>query len=79
MSVNDDNTGKRGEVRINSGEPVDHSGPGLRVGPTTSLTADRKSEACPPDSSEVGVDVGVGVGGVISQHKSGRGSGGGAP
>lgn len=40
--------GKRGAVRIsNSGFPVDHSGPGLRVGPTTSATADRKSEACP--------------------------------
>jgi len=40
--------GKRSAVRIsNSGFPVDHSGPGLRVGPTASATADRKSEACP--------------------------------
>jgi hypothetical protein len=62
-----DTTGKRGAVRNNSGEPVDHSGPGLRVGPTTSVTADRKSEACPPGSD------------LLSQHKSGRGSGGGAP
>ena len=42
-------TGKRGAVRnTNSGLPVDHSGPGLRVGPTNPATADRKSEACPP-------------------------------
>jgi hypothetical protein len=61
-----DTTGKRGAVRNNSGEPVDHSGPGLRVGPTTSPTADRKSEACPPDSL------------LLSQHKSGRESESGA-
>src|SRR5262249_7477485 len=61
-----DNTGKRGEVRINSGLPVDHSGPELRVGPTTPETADRKSEACPPDSVS------------ISQRKSGRESESGA-
>lgn len=60
--------GKRSAVRTtNSGLPVDHSGPGLRVGPTTSLTADRKSEACPPDSFPS-----------LSQHKSGRESEGGA-
>lgn len=52
--------GKRGEVRNNSGLPVDHSGPGLRVGPTTPATADRKSEACPPNSL------------AVSQHKSGQ-------
>src|SRR5437773_9033053 len=52
-------TGKRGDVRTNnSGQPVDHSGPVLRVGRTTSNTADRKSEACPPES--------------VSQHKSGQ-------
>lgn len=87
-----DDMGKRGEVRNNSGLPVDHSGPGLRVGPTTPATADRKSEACPPDSLgadvgvgfEVGVGVGVGVGidlavgAADSQHKSGRESESGA-
>jgi len=40
--------GKRGAVRNNSGLPVDHSGPGLGVGPTTPPTAGRKLEACPP-------------------------------
>ena len=57
--------GKRGEVRNNSGLPVDHSGPGLGVGPTTPATAGRKPEACPPNST--------------SQHKSGQGSGDGVP
>lgn len=73
-------TGKRGAVRNNSGEPVDHSGPGLRVGPTNPATADRKSEACPPDFGGVGfgVAVGVGVVGDVSQHKSGRESESGA-
>jgi hypothetical protein len=62
-------TGKRSAVRItNSGEPVDHSGPGLRVGPTIPATSDRKSEACPP-----------GLGSVVSQHKSGQGFGDGVP
>ncbi len=55
--------GKRGAVRNNSGEPVDHSGPGLGR-PTTPPTAGRKPEACPP---------------VFSSHppqtKSGQGSG----
>jgi hypothetical protein len=61
-----DGTGKRGAVRNNSGVPVDHSGPGLRVGPTDPATADRKSEACPPDLYQ------------LSQRKSGRESEGGA-
>jgi hypothetical protein len=62
-------TGKRSAVRItNSGEPVDHSGPGLRVGPTNPATADRKSEACPP-----------GFDSLLSQQKSGQGSGDGVP
>jgi hypothetical protein len=73
--------GKRGAVRTtNSGLPVDHSGPGLRVGPTTPATADRKSEACPPglDCMDVGFGAGVGFGfavgvaGALSQEKSGR-------
>src|SRR5262249_20726598 len=54
-------TGKRGAVQHNSGPPVDHSGPGLEVGPTTPATAGRKPEACPPSSP--------------FQHKSGQGSG----
>jgi len=59
--------GKRGAVRnTNSGEPVDHSGPDLGVGPTSPATSDRKSGACPPDFA-------------VSQGKSGWGSGGEAP
>jgi len=59
--------GKRGAVRNNSGVPVDHSGPGLGVGPTTPATAGRMPEACPsPVFSS-------------SQHKSGQGSGDGVP
>src|SRR5579872_4502965 len=58
-------TGKRSAVRNNSGLPVDHSGPGLGVGPTPSATAGRKPEACPSDLD-------------ISQRKSGRESEGGA-
>src|SRR5437667_1548912 len=57
--------GKRSAVRNNSGLPVDHSGPGLGVGPTTSLTAGRKPEACPPSF----------VLPIPSQPKSGQGSG----
>jgi len=57
--------GKRGAVRNNSGLPVDHSGPGLEVGPTTPPTAGRKPEACPPS--------------LPFQHKSGQGSGDGVP
>jgi hypothetical protein len=41
--------GKRSAVRNDSGLPVDHSGPALGVGPTPSLTAGRKPEACPSD------------------------------
>ena len=88
MTDGNDNTGKRGAVRNNSGAPVDHSGPGLRVGPTTPATADRKSEACPPDFDVVGVDLAVGVdlgagadlgvGADVSQRKSGRESESGA-
>jgi hypothetical protein len=44
----DSDMGKRGAVRNNSGLPVDHSGPGLGVGPTTPATAGRMPEACPP-------------------------------
>jgi hypothetical protein len=53
--------GERGAVRNDSGLPVDHSGPGLGVGPTTPPTAGRKPEACPPTFP--------------SQSKSGQGSG----
>ena len=79
MQNENNDTGKRGAVRINSGLPVDHSGPGLRVGPTDSSTAGRKPEACPPDSGvgfgvevDLGVAVDLGVGAGVSQHKSGR-------
>jgi hypothetical protein len=75
-------TGKRSAVRNNSGEPVDHSGPGLGVGPTTPPTAGRTPEAC-PSNFEVGFGVGCGVDVgsdlAISQHKSGQGSGDGVP
>jgi hypothetical protein len=66
-SRDSDNTGKRSAARINSGLPVDDSGPGLRVGPTAPATADRTSEACPPDSE-----------GSVSQSKSRRESESGA-
>jgi hypothetical protein len=75
---NNSHTGKRGAVRNNSGAPVDHSGPELRVGPTTPATADRKSEACPPDFAGADVGVDVAVGAAVSQHKSGRESESGA-
>jgi hypothetical protein len=66
--LHDRQTGKRGAVRIaNSGLPVDHSGPGLGVGPTTPPTAGRKPEACPPTFLSP------------SQQKSGQGSGGEVP
>jgi hypothetical protein len=61
--MHDVHMGKRGAVRNNSGLPVDNSGPGLGVGPTTPPTAGRKPEACPPDSL------------YPSQHKSCQGSG----
>ena len=61
------NTGKRGAVRINSGLPVDNSGPGLGVGPTTPATAGRKPKACPPSLASEPF--------YPSQHKSCQGSG----
>src|SRR5260370_36729616 len=64
MTLEQDNRGKRDAVRNNSGLPVDHSGPGLAVGPTIPATAGLKPAACPPVSS--------------CQPKSGRGAGGGA-
>lgn len=48
--------GKRNEVRLNAGQPVSHSGPELRDGPTLPPTAERNSAACL----------------AISQRKSGR-------
>lgn len=68
--------GKRGAARItNSGQPVDHSGPGLRVGPTSPVTAGLNPVACPPNSqSSIGGD-----GSYVSQHKSGQGFGDGVP
>jgi hypothetical protein len=69
----DSDTGKRGAARTtNSGLPVDHSGPGLRVGPTTPATADLNSAACPPISPFASSRSD------ISQHKSGRESESGA-
>lgn len=60
---------KRDAVHLKSGEPVAHSGPGLK-GPTLPPTVDRTSAACliPPQGAErPGVD--------ILQPKSGRGLG----
>jgi hypothetical protein len=57
-------TGKRRDVRNNSGLPVYPSGPGLGVGRTTPPTAGRKPAACPPD-------LGAGVQPALSQHKKG--------
>jgi hypothetical protein len=65
--------GKRGAVRNNSGAPVDNSGPGLGVGPTTPATAGRKPEACPPPLIITALAV------PLSQHKSCQGSGDGVP
>src|SRR5438874_1516109 len=53
-------TGKQGAVRFNSGLLVDHSGPGLEVGPETLATSGRTPGACPPTSE-----------GEAFQHKSG--------
>ena len=66
--------GERGAARTtNSGLPVDHSGPGLRVGPTSSPpTADLNSVARPP-ISPFALDRSS-----VSQHKSGRESESGA-
>ena len=66
--------------RNNSELPVDHSGPGLRVGPTTPPPVGQKPEACPPDFDGVGVGVAVdlAVEGAHSQRKSGRESESGA-
>ncbi len=50
--------GKRNAVRNDSGLPVDHSGPGLGVGPTTPLTSGRKPEACPASQPKSGQGAG---------------------
>jgi hypothetical protein len=84
----EDHTGKRSAVRnTNSGEPVDHSGPDLGVGPINPATSDRKPEACPPVSQSTGdVNTDNTSSGVyaqrealVSQGKSGQGSGDGVP
>src|SRR5438270_6931089 len=56
MSDGTNNTGKRDAVRNNSGQPVDHSGPDLGVGPTNSATSGRNPEACPPRSRSIDND-----------------------
>jgi hypothetical protein len=72
-------TGKRGAVRNNSGLPVDHSGPGLGVGPTTPLTAGRKPEACPPSLPTTSSTITALDGFSLSQRKSGQGPVDGVP
>src|SRR5438270_3056637 len=88
MSDGTNNTGKRDAVRNNSGQPVDHSGPDLGVGPTNSATSGRNPEACPPRSRLIDNDVIGDTDGSdssrrealdSSQGKSGWGSGGEAP
>jgi hypothetical protein len=65
--------GKRNAARTtNSGQPVDDSGPGLRVGPTNPVTADLNSAACPPAPPFASSRSD------ISQHKSRRESESGA-
>ena len=85
---NAENAGKRGAVRNNSGQTVDHSVPDLGVGPTNSETSGRNPEACPPSFQSVDNDDVGDTGGsdssqrealLISQGKSGWGSGGEAP
>jgi hypothetical protein len=49
-------TGKRSADRNNSGQPVNHSGPDLGVGPTSSSTSGRNPEACPPCSRSIDND-----------------------
>jgi hypothetical protein len=53
---NAENAGKRGAVRNNSGQTVDHSVPDLGVGPTNSETSGRNPEACPPCSRSIDDD-----------------------
>jgi hypothetical protein len=65
--------GKRSAARIqNSGQPVDDSGPEPRVEPTTPVTADLNSAACPPVSPFTSTRSD------ISRHKSRRESESGA-
>ena len=66
------NMGKRGAVRFNSGLPVDHSGPGLGVGPGTPTTSGRNPEACPPSQHKSGREpeggaLGGGAAAVVSR------------
>lgn len=49
--------GERDAAQYNSGQPVDHSGPGLNR-PTLSLTSDRKPEARPPVQPKSGRGLG---------------------
>lgn len=51
------NVGERDAVPINSGQPVDHSGPGLNE-PTPSPTSGRKPEARPPVQPKSGRGLG---------------------
>jgi hypothetical protein len=71
-------TGERNAVRIrNSGLPVDHSGPELRVGPTLPATTGRTPGARPPVHAEVAPAIFADAGfkehreAGLSQRKSG--------
>src|SRR5512146_2922733 len=70
-------TGERDAVGRNSGQPVTHSGPGLRR-PTLPATAGRKPEARPPvlyDPAQLEQARAAG----LAQPKSGPGCGAGSP
>jgi hypothetical protein len=62
-------TGKRDAARNNSGQPVDHSGPDLGVGPTLPATSGLTPEACPPSSRTIDND---GTGDADGSDSSGR-------
>jgi len=75
MNTNQYNTGERSAVRLNSGQSVHQSDPGLRR-PTPPPTAGRTPEARPPiHSHDFGVAAKHREAGLPSQRKTGRGVG----
>jgi hypothetical protein len=82
MSDQNQDMGKRGAARNNSGQTVDHSVPDLGVGPTTPATSGRNPEACPPRSRSIDNDgTGEGDGSDSSRREaldSSQGKSGGA-
>jgi hypothetical protein len=75
-------TGERDAVRIDSGSPVDHSGPGLTVGPTLPATTGRKPVARLPvfhNTDQSPYEVKERREAAICQPKSGQGCGDSVP